>query len=116
MTASRAAVITGLDVSVGPASGPGKYFLAKAFDGPRLIAESRACCRPSAALSDLVEKLYKIRSQEVYARAKYRCEKCGALGKPMQVHHIKFRSHGRDDRASNLTALCGDCHQAAHGR
>jgi len=42
------------------------------------------------------------------------CERCGAVAH--DVHHIIFRSGGRrDDRDSNLIALCRPCHSQAHG-
>lgn len=114
MTASRVAVITGCEITVGADPAKPHYFVASAYDGPTLVAQGRACCRPAAALSDLVEKVYRIRCEEVRRRAKWRCEKCQAI-KPIQVHHIKLRSHGRDDRITNLRALCQGCHSSEHG-
>lgn len=67
----------------------------------------------SQTLSALVEAVYKLRSMEVFARAKYRCERCGRL-EPLQIHHRKYRSHGRQDSASNLEAVCMKCHNLEH--
>ena len=40
------------------------------------------------------------------------CERC--KGPASDIHHIKYRSHGRDDSIENLIALCRDCHNLAH--
>lgn len=115
MTCAAASKIMMLDAVVEPDPANRLHFIAKAFDGPKLVAVGRACCRPSAALSDLVEKVYKIRCEEVRLRQKYKCAKCDGF-KPLQVHHKTYRSHGRLDVPSNLIALCQACHEATHGR
>ena len=40
------------------------------------------------------------------------CEVCG--GTAVDIHHITYRSHGRDDSLANLIGLCRACHSAAH--
>lgn len=66
------------------------------------------------ALRMLVDATYKRRREMVMERAKRRCENCNRLA-PLEVHHIVFRSHGRDDRIENLEALCNECHGGIHG-
>lgn len=54
---------------------------------------------------------------EVHGRALGRCERCGsALGDSWACHHRKLKVRGqRDDRPSNLVALCHGCHNLAKG-
>lgn len=40
------------------------------------------------------------------------CENCGRIA--VDIHHIVFRSQGGTDDASNLIALCRECHNLAH--
>ena len=40
------------------------------------------------------------------------CEMCGSTA--VDIHHIRYRSHGGTDHPSNLAALCRDCHNMAH--
>lgn len=37
------------------------------------------------------------------------------VGTHLHLHHIKFRSQGGLDEASNLITLCARCHRRAHG-
>jgi 5-methylcytosine-specific restriction endonuclease McrA len=47
--------------------------------------------------------------REVWERSHGRCEFCG---KPaVDPHHIKYRSHGGFNIASNIIALCRACHE-----
>lgn len=41
------------------------------------------------------------------------CERCG-VRQATQMHHRLYRSHGGDERVTNLLHLCMLCHQAAH--
>ena len=43
------------------------------------------------------------------------CENCGRNGM-VHFHHIKFRSDGGGDEATNIMCLCQDCHFRAHSR
>lgn len=56
-------------------------------------------------------------SKEGYNRAAERsfglCEIC-AIRQATQMHHRLHRSHGGDERVTNLLHLCLWCHQAAH--
>ena len=51
----------------------------------------------------------KIRFQ-VLARDRYRCRWCAATG-PLELHHVRKRSQGRDDKPENLLTLCRFCHE-----
>lgn len=65
---------------------------------------------------------YRKRVREVLERDGFRCRVdrivkkdrlfCGAPAE--HAHHIIKRSDGRDDRASNLVAICGYCHTQMH--
>lgn len=69
---------------------------------------------PKRALALLLQKnLERIRAQRLTA-VKGACETCGRR-RPLQLHHIKFRSQGRDDREGNLRLECGACHDLEHG-
>lgn len=47
------------------------------------------------------------------------CENCGRSDKPIDVHHIIFRSeaphHKKLHDPVNLLIVCRDCHDLAHG-
>jgi len=51
--------------------------------------------------------------QEVLDRAGYRCERCRESG-ILHLHHILRRSQGGSHDASNLLALCPQCHGHVH--
>jgi 5-methylcytosine-specific restriction protein A len=57
-------------------------------------------------------------STKRYAKEHPVCEICGSsngLGRVRGgVHHIVYRSHGGDDRDSNLITLCGQHHTEVH--
>jgi len=63
------------------------------------------------------KKIYKDqRNYERYRQTHDTCERCYAPA--IDVHHILFKGMGgrsRDDRDSNLIALCRNCHEWAHG-
>lgn len=44
------------------------------------------------------------------------CAYCGAGGVPLQIDHVRARSRGGSDRASNLTLACGPCNQSKGNR
>jgi len=50
----------------------------------------------------------------VLSRDNYTCQICGAQNTQLQVHHIRFKSHGGSDSMENLTTLCKDCHEKIH--
>ena len=55
---------------------------------------------------------------EVWTRDRGRCRTCGVLcgGALSETHHIKYRSRGGADIASNLVLVCRSCHAAIHAR
>lgn len=66
------------------------------------------------ALYDLVEAVYRVRCERAMELAGWKCSQCGTTNN-LQCHHKVFRSHGRDDRLSNLRVLCAErCHAAEH--
>ncbi len=66
------------------------------------------------ALSSLLDMVLAEHRAIVLERANWHCQDCDAGG-GLSVHHIVFRSHGRDDRIVNLKAQCLTCHNASHG-
>jgi len=61
------------------------------------------------------KKIFKDQSNyKRYALNSELCEVCSGLAS--DVHHIIFKSQGRDDRNSNLIALCRFHHELAHGK
>lgn len=52
--------------------------------------------------------------REVLARDGHRCRACGQ-SHGLDVHHVVMRSLGGSDDATNLIALCRDCHTSVHG-
>ena len=62
-------------------------------------------------------KIYKDQANyKRYAQTHDTCEVCGDLAQ--DCHHIIFKGSGgakRDDRDTNLIALCRECHNQAHG-
>ena len=88
------------------------WFAAFKDDGTKVAENGHA--QAKVALAGLLGKIYQDYSRQCLERAKWVCENCGKYG-PLQIHHVKFRSHGRRDHLSNLKALCGCCHRIAHG-
>lgn len=52
---------------------------------------------------------------KVLTRAGGRCEGCGRVAAPLEVHHLTYERLGCE-RLSDLTGLCGACHRRAHQR
>lgn len=50
----------------------------------------------------------------VLKRDRHRCRACSSTH-GLEVHHVVMRSLGGKDEASNLIALCADCHRSVHG-
>ena len=48
----------------------------------------------------------------VLERDDYRCQRCGLAkgASSLEVHHVKPRHLGGDDRLSNLKTMCVPCH------
>jgi len=63
---------------------------------------------------DIYRKKFNIGDQD---RDCILCEVCGSS--PCQIHHISMKGMGGNpdkDHIENLIALCGCCHDAAHGK
>ena len=54
---------------------------------------------------------WKTKRKAVLHAAVFRCRRCGAP--TTEVHHETYKRI-YNERLSDLTALCGDCHQAVH--
>lgn len=52
--------------------------------------------------------------EAVKARAKGRCEVCGAWGEEFQLHHLKLRRQGGSHTAINMLYVCQPCHTGIH--
>ena len=55
--------------------------------------------------------VWKAKRKEVLKAAGYRCRRCGA--RATEVHHETYKRI-YNERLSDLTALCENCHKAAH--
>jgi 5-methylcytosine-specific restriction endonuclease McrA len=73
----------------------------------KLIGSGRT---ESDALKDLLNGVYNHHGRIVMEKQKWRCSQCQRV-LPLQRHHIRARSKGRDDRVSNLRGDCADCHE-----
>ena len=56
---------------------------------------------------------YNIKSAVLH-RDDYKCQICGNKHDRLEIHHIKFRSHGGSNCMDNLVALCSECHSKVH--
>ena len=56
---------------------------------------------------------WKTKRKAVLQAAGFRCRRCGAPA--TEVHHETYKRI-YNERMSDLTALCGKCHEAAHTR
>lgn len=62
------------------------------------------------------EHWQKVR-RHVICRRDGRCERCGAEGGPMEVHHKTYEHRGQEDAyIEDLELLCSTCHKAHHKR
>ncbi len=52
--------------------------------------------------------------RQLFAQAKHQCERCGARGGRMQVHHTQPVSEGGDNGPERLKVLCEPCHGFVH--
>lgn len=64
-----------------------------------------------------VRQAIKLR-HEILDRDMYRCQDCGRTpdrdAVTLQVHHLRFVSHGGSNEPANLITLCADCHAGRH--
>jgi len=52
----------------------------------------------------------RVAYQDVYERARLRCESPVCSNRDLTPHHLKFRGHGGGEERSNLAGLCVTCH------
>jgi hypothetical protein len=78
----------------------------EAWDGEKMLAESLNR-KEKQAIKEVVEMVYRIWSREVMDAQGWLCALCGER-KPLEIdHHPISRARGqRDDRRSNLRAVC----------
>jgi len=73
---------------------------------PRLLSKRKA----AAAKATDWRKVRVV----VLKRDGHRCRACSST-QGLEVHHVVMRSLGGKDDATNLIALCRDCHRSVHG-
>ena len=61
----------------------------------------------------LQSEAWKTKRKKVLQASGFRCRRCGAPA--TEVHHETYKRI-YNERLSDLTALCGKCHEAAHTR
>ena len=66
-------------------------------------------------LKDLSERVYKLNSRDAMASQGWRETGTGST-QPLQSHHIKPRSKGRDDSQANLSGVGQRTHSSIHER
>lgn len=115
MTLRLAERIIGFDIDLYP-DPDGGYVASSNWERGQETFHGR---NRDAALRGLVETIYRLRSEWVMKNQGWRCKECGRLGS-LEIDHIIPRSKGRDDRISNLRAVCPSgfgckIHQKKHG-
>ena len=119
MTLSQASEITGYEVAI-TFQPPGSLTLT-ALDDNATVAYSltkKRCTKRTSVqqMKDMAQAFvdwnWKRNCQTVFEQQEYRCARCGKM-KPLQGHHRKRRSRGRDDRVTNITGMCQPCHTKA---
>ena len=114
MTATQASRITGLEIR--EIDGEyGRHVCYGAFEADGTEIARADSLHPKDALNRLVGILYQRTSYRVMHEQGFRCFSCGRLV-PLQIDHIKKRSHGRDDTRLNLRAVGPECHELRHGK
>lgn len=111
----KAETINGYRTTVEAAIAAGKrLYLATAWneDGTPFLRVT-ALANPIASVNVLITKVYQRHCEMVAVLQRRRCARCGEL-RPLQGHHIIFRSHGRNDRLPGIEMLCPDCHGNIH--
>lgn len=65
------------------------------------------------ALRDLLGMVLSHHGLIVMGQQNWACAICGIVA-PLETDHILLRSHGRDDRVTNLRGLCIEDHRGRH--
>lgn len=55
---------------------------------------------------------WRVRREQVIAKAGNRCQQCRAYGVPLEAHHLRYTNLGAEPD-EDLAVLCKTCHQAA---
>lgn len=56
---------------------------------------------------------WKSKRAHMLRKARFTCQQCSAFNVPLQVHHLHYRTLGREKDA-DLKVLCEQCHKDAH--
>ena len=110
MTLSQAERICGYRIEVGTDSA-GDFL--RAWDGEQEVGFLRVKRDLKFSLGIMVEWFYREECRKVFAAQDWHCARCGER-RPLQGHHIEYRSKGRVDRG-NLEGVCAACHGREHG-
>ena len=78
-------------------------------DGPVPLSDGEM----ESVVSDATPQLTKGQRNRILTRDGQRCRCCGSR-RSLQVHHIRFVSHGGKSTADNLLTLCSYCHGRIH--
>lgn len=114
LTRKKAERITKLTVTTAAYDSPGNpEWLALGKDGEGDVLASGNGATEGKALNDLVEDNWRRVKRLVLDRDKWECVHCGSRSN-LQVHHKKFRSHGRVDDPIVLESCCPACHERIH--
>lgn len=112
MTIKRAAHLTGYEIRrVSTTTTGGRVHFA-AFDGATEVAEGDGPVE-WLALEALVSKVLQIHSRQALERSRWRCTRCKRRN-GSQIHHRRYRSHGRTHEVQNLEPVCWQCHRMIH--
>jgi hypothetical protein len=111
MTLERAERITGLAVFLIP--GQDCIYAAGVRLTPR--EEALVACGDTvgAALATLVDANLAAVFARVAERQRWRCADCNRI-RSLHLHHLRYRSHGREDTDSNCICLCFYHHEKRH--
>jgi len=59
---------------------------------------------------------WESRKDAVLIASNHRCQRCGATGISIHVHHVRRIGMGGSHRLENLEATCAHCHGREHGK
>jgi hypothetical protein len=110
VTLKRAKHLTGYEIRA-LTSARGQVTLG-AFDGTDLVAKASGRVE-WMALRSLVDRIYVLHSRLAMEKHDWRCARCRSR-RPLQIHHLRYRSHGGTHEVKNLEPVCWDCHRTIH--
>ena len=112
MTKKRAERLTGYEIRRLPESDCKGRLAYGAFSGEELVVQSRHLIE-DLALQALVRDVYQLHSIQALEQHGWRCARCRSVRR-LQIHHLRYRSHGGTHRVENLEPVCWDCHKLIH--